>query len=95
MRLYKILVSKKLLYLKVNATFYFLRNSMQGFGDSRTPLISSLIELAGKVMIAMFLVPSIGYMGVIVSEPIVWVFMVMPLLISILCNPIFKGNISC
>ena len=87
------------LYLKVNATFYFLpalicilRNSMQGFGDSRTPLISSLIELAGKVMIALFLVPSIGYMGVIVSEPIVWAFMVIPLLISILRNPIFKRS---
>ena len=87
------------LYLKVNASFCFLpalicilRNSMQGFGDSRTPLISSLIELAGKVMIALFLVPSIGYMGVIVSEPIVWAFMVIPLLISILRNPIFKRN---
>ena len=87
------------LYLKVNATFYFLpalicilRNSMQGFGDSRTPLISSLIELAGKVVIALFLVPSIGYMGVIVSEPIVWAFMVIPLLISILRNPIFKRS---
>lgn len=87
------------LYLKVNASFYFLpalicilRNSMQGFGDSRTPLISSLIELAGKVMIALCLVPSIGYMGVIVSEPIVWAFMVIPLLISILRNPIFKRN---
>ena len=87
------------LYLKVNASFYFLpalicilRNSMQGFGDSRTPLISSLIELAGKVMIAFFLVPSIGYMGVIVSEPIVWAFMVIPLLISILRNPIFKRS---
>ncbi|MBD5453747.1 MAG: MATE family efflux transporter [Lachnospiraceae bacterium] len=87
------------LYLKVNASFYFLpalicilRNSMQGFGDSRTPLISSLIELAGKVVIAWFLVPSIGYMGVIVSEPIVWAFMVIPLLISILRNPIFKRS---
>ena len=87
------------LYLKVKASFYFLpalicilRNSMQGFGDSRTPLISSLIELAGKVMIALCLVPSIGYMGVIVSEPIVWAFMVIPLLLSILRNPIFKRS---
>lgn len=84
-------------YLKVNASFYFLpamicilRNSMQGFGDSRTPLVSSFIELAGKVLIAWILVPSIGYMGVIVSEPIVWAFMVMPLLISTLRNPIFS-----
>ena len=56
------------LYLKVNASLYFLpalicifRNSMQGFGDNKTPLVSSLIELAGKVLIAWFLAPVIGY----------------------------------
>lgn len=77
------------LYLKVNAVFYFLpaaicilRNSMQGFGDTRTPLLSSLVELAGKVLIAFLLAPAIGYMGVIVSEPIVWALMVVPLLIG-------------
>lgn len=77
------------LYLKINALFYFLpaticilRNSMQGFGDTRTPLVSSLIELAGKVLIAFLLAPVIGYMGVIVSEPIVWAMMVIPLLIG-------------
>lgn len=85
------------LYLKVNVIFYFLpavicilRNSMQGFGDTKTPLISSVIELIGKVMIAYLLVPSIGYFGVIVSEPIVWLFMVIPLVISIKKNPFKK-----
>ncbi len=75
------------LYLKVNAVFYFLpaaicilRNSMQGLGDTRTPLFSSLIELAGKVLIAFLLAPVIGYMGVILSEPAVWILMVIPLL---------------
>lgn len=78
------------LYLRVNAIFYFLpaiicilRNSMQGFGDSKTPLVSSIIEFAGKVLIAYLLVPYIGYLGVIVSEPIVWAIMVIPLLIGI------------
>lgn len=75
------------LYLKVNSVFYFLpavicilRNSMQGFGDTKTPLVSSLIELTGKVLIAFLLAPIIGYMGVILSEPIVWALMVVPLL---------------
>ena len=75
------------LYLKVNSVFYFLpavicilRNSMQGFGDTKTPLVSSLIELTGKVLIAFLLAPVIGYMGVILSEPIVWALMVVPLL---------------
>lgn len=77
------------LYLRVNALFYFLpavicilRNSMQGFGDTGTPLFSSLVELAGKVLIAFLLAPAIGYMGVILSEPIVWILMVTPLLIG-------------
>lgn len=85
------------LYLKVNAAFYFLpavicifRNSMQGFGDTRTPLVSSLIELAGKVAIAYLLAPVIGYMGVIVSEPVVWAFMVIPLIVGMARNPIIK-----
>ncbi len=84
-------------YLYINAPFFFLpalicllRNSMQGLGDTRTPLISSVIELVGKVLIALFLVPVIGYMGVIVSEPIVWCLMVIPLLIRLLRDPIFR-----
>lgn len=90
-------ISNATLYLRINSIFYLLpavicilRNSMQGFGDTRTPLISSLIELAGKVLIAFLCVPSMKYMGVIISEPIVWAFMVIPLLISLWRNPIFK-----
>lgn len=64
------------------AAICILRNSMQGFGDTRTPLISSLIELAGKVLIAFLLAPVIGYMGVIVAEPLVWALMVVPLLVG-------------
>ena len=73
-------------YLKVNSALYFLpamicifRNSMQGFGDNKTPLISSSIELVGKVLIAFFLSPVIGYYGIIISEPLVWGVMILPL----------------
>ena len=86
------------LYLKINAVFYFLpavicilRNSMQGWGDTKTPLASSLIELAGKVLIAYLLAPFIGYMGVMISEPVVWAFMVIPLLIGTMRNPIWRA----
>lgn len=78
------------MYLQVNASLYFLpamicifRNSMQGFGDTKTPLVSSFIELAGKVLIAWFLTPVIGYWGIIVSEPIVWAVMIIPLFIGL------------
>ncbi len=92
-------IANAVLYLKVNASFYFLpavicifRNSMQGFGDSRTPLVSSLVELVGKVLIAYLLVPAAGYMGVVLSEPIVWALMVIPLAVSMLRNPIMRNT---
>lgn len=91
------IIDNAVLYLKVNASFYFLpaiicilRNSMQGFGDSKTPLVSSFIELVGKVLIAYLLVPNLEYMGVVLSEPIVWALMVIPLIISMLRNPIIR-----
>lgn len=79
------------LYLKVNTSFYFVpaviclfRNSMQGFGDSKTPVFSSFLELAGKTAIAFFLAPAIGYTGIIVAEPIVWFIMVIPLIVNMI-----------
>ena len=86
-------------YLKVNAVFYFLpalicilRNSMQGLGDTKTPLISSLIELVGKMLIAWLLVPSLKYVGVIVAEPVVWGIMVIPLLIQMSRSPVMRDR---
>lgn len=85
------------LYLKVNTAFYFVpaviclfRNSMQGFGDSKTPVFSSSLELIGKIAIAFLLAPAIGYAGIIVAEPIVWFVMVIPLIVGMLRNPIFR-----
>ncbi len=86
-------------YLKINTVFYFvpgaisvLRNTMQGIGDRLTPVVSSGLELIGKVAVVIFLVPYTKYFGIIISEPIVWVIMVIPLIIKILKNPIFKKN---
>lgn len=83
-----VVIDTACLYLKFNTAFYFIpaiislfRNSMQGFGDTKTPIFSSLLELIGKVLISAFLVPAIGYSGVIVAEPIVWIIMVIPLII--------------
>ena len=85
------------LYLRVNTPFYFVptviclfRNSMQGFGDNKTPVISSSLEMTGKVLIALLLAPAIGYYGIIVAEPIVWFIMVIPLVTNMIKSPILK-----
>lgn len=85
------------LYLWVNTPFYYVptviclfRNSMQGFGDNRTPVISSSLEMIGKVLIALLLAPAIGYYGIIVAEPIVWFIMVIPLVVNMVRSPVLK-----
>ena len=90
-----IVIENASLYLRVDTLFYFitavicmLRNAMQGFGDHLTPIVSSSIELIGKVLIAAFLVPKMQYMGVILAEPIVWFFMVIPLIIQTIKSPV-------
>lgn len=85
------------LYLKVDTLFYYVtavicivRNAMQGLGERIVPLISSSLEMIGKIVIAATLVPMFGYLGVIAAEPIVWFIMIIPLLIKILRMPVWK-----
>ena len=67
-------------YLQMNIPFFFflvtlvvLRSTLQGIGRKIAPLAGSVVEMLGKVAIALFLVPRIGYLGIIVSEPIIWI----------------------
>lgn len=86
-------------YLKFNTVFYIvtavicvLRNAMQGLGERITPLISSSLEMVGKIVIAATLVPWFGYTGVIVAEPLVWFIMVIPLVVKIFRMPVLKNK---
>lgn len=85
------------LYLKIDTCLYMVtalicvyRNTLQGIGDHVTPVISSFIELAGKVVFALWLTPILGYWAIIWSEPVVWVIMVIPLIVQIYRNPLLK-----
>ena len=87
------------LYLRVDTLFYaitvaisIIRNSLQGIGDHITPIVSSAIELGGKLAIVLFLTPRLGYFGVILAEPIVWALMVIPLIVMLLKNPVIQRS---
>ena len=84
-------------YLKIDMSFMMicvlivvLRNSMQGFGDYITPIVSSGIELVGKVVFALTFVKMFDYWGIIWAEPVIWFLMVIPLIVMTVHNPIFK-----
>lgn len=69
-----------------------LRNSMQGFGDYKTPVFSSFIELMGKVVFTFTFIRFFGYWGIIWTEPVIWVLMVIPLIIQTWRNPVIHSQ---
>ncbi|MDE6904381.1 MAG: MATE family efflux transporter [Lachnospiraceae bacterium] len=88
------------LYLKVDTCFYLipafitmLRNMLQGIGDHITPVVSSTLELGGKVIFAKMLTPILGYWGIIWAEPAVWAIMVIPLAVQTLRHPALKREV--
>ena len=92
-----VVIATASLYLRVDTLFYavtavisILRNALQGIGDPVTPIISSFLELAGKVAVVLFLAPRLGYLGIIIAEPIVWIIMVIPLVVKIVRLPMWK-----
>ena len=52
-----------------------MRVSMQSMGQKTAPLISSVIELVMKILSVLWLIPSFGFVGVCVTEPVTWVIM--------------------
>lgn len=83
-------VSIAIYYLKINTPFYFvlgvllvLRCAMQGLSRGVVPVVSSFIELAGKMIIAFLLAPILGYFGVAISEPIIWILCTIWLTLSL------------
>lgn len=77
-------------FLIVCVLIVVLRNSMQGFGDYKTPIVSSFIELVGKLVFTFVFVRIFGYWGIIWTEPVIWCLMVIPLIVMTIKNPIMK-----
>lgn len=72
-------IANALLNLRLSTACFFplgalfiLRYSMQAMGHKVLPVLSSTIELAVKIVSAALLVPALGYLGVAVTEPVIW-----------------------
>lgn len=84
-------------YLIINAPFYAvlgillnLRNALQGLGEKLIPLVSSIIELFGKIVFVILFIPSLKYFGVIICEPVIWCLMCLQLAYSFYKNPYIR-----
>jgi len=52
-----------------------LRIVMQSLGETKMPVISSLIELAIKILSVLWIIPAFGFAGVCATEPAAWLIM--------------------
>lgn len=84
-------------YLLVVGPFYAVlgilmqtRNALQGLGQKMLPLVSSIIELIGKIVFVVIFIPHFQYMAVIFCEPVIWVVMTIYLVICLYINPVMK-----
>lgn len=84
-------------YLMISAPFYSvlgilinLRYSLQALGEKVVPLFSSGIEFIGKILFVIFLIPKLGYFGVMICEPVIWVIMCIQLWFAFYKNEYIK-----
>ena len=91
------LVENGTLYLRISSIFYpilslllIYRNCLQGLGQKLLPLVSSFIELIGKIAFVAWIIPWSGYIGVIFCEPLIWLAMTIQLYFSLFKHPWIK-----
>ena len=84
-------------YLRIVAPFYLIlglvnntRTALQAIGSKILPIFSSIIELIGKILFLVLLIPKFQYDAVIFCEPVIWCFMAVELLIAFWTNPRIK-----
>lgn len=92
-----VILDNAALYLHFASPFYAvlgvlfnMRNGLQALGEKTKPLISSFMELAGKILFALLLIPMLGYWGVIICEPLIWCAMTIQLVYCYLHTPYLK-----
>lgn len=76
----EVVIKNSVLNLRVCVLFFFplgallvLRNALQSLGHKVAPVVSSAVELLLKIVFCAVAVPRAGYLGVVVTEPVIWV----------------------
>lgn len=73
-------------YLMINGAFYVAlgllfvwRNALQGLGKTFVPTLAGVMELVGRISVAIAIGSTFGFIGICVASPAAWVFAVIPL----------------
>ena len=84
-------------FIRITTPFYLvlgplfnLRYTLQGMGKKVVPLVSSTMELVGKVIFTFWIFPFTGPMGVILTEPVIWCLMLIQLAVAYYKDPYIR-----
>lgn len=94
-----VVLENGVLYLRLIGPFLAIlgmllqtRSALQGIGEKLLPIMSSVIEMVGKILFSIFIIPKMGYFAVIICEPVIWCVMIVELLLSFWRNPFIRGE---
>ena len=94
-----VVISNATTYLLVVGPFYAVlgilmqsRNALQGLGKKMLPLVSSVIELIGKIIFVIVFIPQFQYLAVIFCEPVIWVVMTLYLVYCLFKDPVMMAG---
>ena len=94
-----VVLENGVLYLRIIGPFLAIlgmllqtRSALQGIGEKLLPIMSSVIEMVGKILFSIFIIPNVGYFAVIMCEPVIWCVMVVELLVSFWRNKFVRGE---
>lgn len=75
-----LIVETAVLYMRINVPFTLalgvllsIRSCLQGIGRTLVPILASVFEFAAKVIGVQFVIPALGYVGICILEPVIWV----------------------
>ncbi len=86
----EVIISNAVLYLKISApvippmaVLVIGRNMLQGIQHTVEPLLASGLELIGKLIFGLWIVPAVGYTAVCFCEPVTWVICCAAILVAL------------
>lgn len=73
------IISSGIKYMRIAVWFFIplallcvLRSALQGMNHKKTAIFSSFIELSVKIIAVGFFVPLLGFIGICITEPLIW-----------------------
>lgn len=94
-----VIIENGTMYLRVAAPAFFIlgvindtRTALQAIGSKILPILSSIIELIGKILFVSLLVPRFQYLAVIFCEPVIWCFMALELAAAFWTHPVIRSK---